>query len=408
MNGHLRYLFASATIFLLSSCSSTPNDLHSGSQSISVLEDSDFPDSVDSDYFALKNLHSQQENGWLTGSSLGGIGGPAGSRPNYAIVPVYYATDRARIAGGAENGWYGGGRGELQLGLAEVAIPRDHALGELESPSLLRLEFSQDPNLHVVTLKATQLRPSDFYSRARASIAKSSKKASFIFIHGYNVTFSDAIRRTGQIAYDLGFDGAAVAYSWPSQGRVASYPADEQNIEWTQSHFERFLVEYARGSGSDDIYLIGHSMGNRALTRALASLASQRHEVLERFEEIVLTAPDIDADVFQRDLAPAMARSGRPITLYASTADKALIASKRFHGGHPRAGDSGSSLVVVTGIETIDATMVSTDFLGHSYIGERNMLADLFQLFGARHRASSRFGLTEKSSPSGRYWEFQQ
>jgi esterase/lipase superfamily enzyme len=39
------------------------------------------------------------------------------------------------------------------------------------------------------------------------------------------------------------------------------------------------------------------------------------------FREIVMIAPDIDADVFRLDMAPWLARTGIYVTLYASSND---------------------------------------------------------------------------------------
>ena len=47
---------------------------------------------------------------------------------------------------------YGPERGKLELGTCEVSIPKLHEVGELESPSVLRLEFREDPDRHVVLL----------------------------------------------------------------------------------------------------------------------------------------------------------------------------------------------------------------------------------------------------------------
>ena len=70
----------------------------------------------------------------------------------------------------------------------------------------------------------------------------------------------------------------------------------------------------------------------RALSRAVASLLSDKPDLRNRLKEVILTAPDIDADIFKRDIAPALTAAGRPITLYASSEDLALVASKKIHG----------------------------------------------------------------------------
>ena len=135
-------------------------------------------------------------------------------------------------------------------------------------------------------------------------------KSAFVFVHGYNVTFEDAARRTAQMAYDLGFDGAPVFYSWPSQGETADYMVDEQNSDWTEKHLEAFLKEFVEHSKAENIYLVAHSMGNRSLTRAFMTLVQADPHLRDRVKELISTAPDIDADVFKQEIAPVLGASG--------------------------------------------------------------------------------------------------
>jgi len=121
-----------------------------------------------------------------------------------------------------------------------------------------------------------------------------------------------------------------------------------------------------------------------------------------------MIAPDIDADVFRKDMAPRLARSGINVTLYASSKDRALMASKAFHG-YPRAGDSGEDLVVVESMETIDASDAAGGLLGHSYFAEdRRIMEDIFGLLQTGQRADDRFGLEARESGQGRYWTFRK
>ena len=330
---------------------------------------------------------------------------PAGG---FAVVRVFFATDRNQTASTKPAEMFGGGRGALSYGLCEVSIPRDHRLGELEAPSIWKLEFRDNPAKHVVLLNAVAQARGDFFKGLAARVCASGKSNTFLFVHGYNVTFEDAARRTAQIAYDLAFDGAPVFYSWPSQGSTLAYTVDEQNVEWAQANLRSFLEDFFKQSAAQNIYLVAHSMGNRALTRALTSLLADEPTLRSRLTEVILTAPDIDADVFKRDIAPALAKAGRPITLYASSEDLALVASRKVHG-HPRAGDSGQGLVVVGGVETIDATGTDTSLLGHSYFAETSsVLADIFKVIRNGQRADQRVGLRPVESPDGRYWAFKR
>jgi len=80
---------------------------------------------------------------------------------NYAVVKVYFATDRQRDVGRPPAQRFSGERnimsdnGPLSYGSCDISIPRDHRMGQLESPSLWRLEFRDDPAKHVVLLDAT-------------------------------------------------------------------------------------------------------------------------------------------------------------------------------------------------------------------------------------------------------------
>ena len=103
-----------------------------------------------------------------------------------------------------------------------------------------------------------------FFDKLSSRIAKSHRKEAFVFVHGFNVTFEDAARRTAQLAYDLGFKGAPILYSWPSKGSLFSYAADEATIDWTVPHLKEFLEEIAFKSGAEVLHIIAQSMGNRA------------------------------------------------------------------------------------------------------------------------------------------------
>lgn len=330
-----------------------------------------------------------------------------GADPDYAVIRVYFATDREQTnaVDPSPKERFGGGRGDMQYGVAKVSIPKDHEVGGLESPSIWRFEFTEDPEKHVVLLSLQTAAMQPFFADLSARVRNSTRKSAFLFVHGYNVTFEDAARRTGQISYDLAFDGAPVFYSWPSQGKEVAYTVDEDNVRWAEANLKKFLADFASKSDAQEIFLIAHSMGNRALLGAYVSLMRENPQLKARFKEIILAAPDVDADVFKRDIAPAMVAAASPITLYASSGDIPLKASKKVHANH-RLGDAGSDLVILPGIESIDASNVETSFLGHSYFAdEASIISDMLSLFTEGLRADQRDGLTERTTENGKYWE---
>ena len=304
---------------------------------------------------------------------------------------------------------YGRDRGVFTRGICEVTVPDSHQRGMVERPSLLRFEIQEDQREHIVLISATELAQSDFQRRLSDTIAQSPEADLLVFIHGYNVDFESAVQRTAQIAVDLPFEGVPVCYSWPSQGTLVGYPIDETNSAWTTTHLREFLLELARDSGAKSINVVAHSMGNRAMTSAIQQITWQLPPNSDKpFDQIVLAAPDVDADQFRRDLGPPLAAVAQQVTLYASSADQALIASKRVHG-YPRAGESGTNLVFVPGIDTIDVSGIDMSLLGHSYYGDnQSMLRDLYEVVRGRLQAENRGLLIPKQLGTVKYWQLAQ
>ena len=301
---------------------------------------------------------------------------------------------------------YGSERGEFELGTCEVSIPQNHKLAELEAPSVFNFEINEDPTKHVVLLGIDRLEEGPFMDDLRETISTSQGEEAFVFVHGYNVTFENAARRTAQLAYDLDFKGAPIFYSWPSQGNLLKYTVDEENVNWSVPHLKQFLRLIAEQSNAKRVHLIAHSMGNRALTSALKEMSYTDAKNGPIFNEVILTAPDVDADTFRRDLAPRIIKTAQRVTLYASSNDEALIASKKVHGS-PRAGESGEAVVVVPGIDTIDVSQLDTSLLGHSYYGSNDtVLVDMAQLLLESKPPTLRSRLHAMTLNGLSYWAF--
>jgi esterase/lipase superfamily enzyme len=345
----------------------------------------------------------------LTGCGM--LGGtrpqPAVTEPEPRQIDLFFITDRAPDADGGR--YFSGARGDLSYGLSHISIPPGHVMGRHEEPSLLKFEWTHEEDKHIKLLDVLRLTEDEFTTRLGRAIEASPDNKLMVFVHGYNEEFPDTTRMVAQFADDLKFSGPVVLFSWPSQGSLTGYTVDETNAEWAQSHFVKVMSALLEQVPAHNIYLVGHSMGNRIIGRALITLASDRLESdMMLFREIIMIAPDIDADVFRKDMAPRLARTGIHMTLYASSKDRALLASKAFHG-YQRAGDSGEALVVVDGMETIDVSDASGGLLGHSYFAEdRRIMEDIFGLLQTGQRADDRFGLEAQETSQGRYWTFRK
>lgn len=330
--------------------------------------------------------------------------------PTYRAMKVFYATDRVRSKNPGE--FYSGERTlpeQMSYGVCEVSIPQSHQRGVMERAGIWSVTtfWRNKPEKHIVALKADEMDNGSFLEAIRARVADSNQKEAFVFVHGYNVSFEEATRRTAQLACDIGFEGAPILYSWPSQACFSCYTADESTIDWTTAHLKNFLQDIAAKSGASTIHLIGHSMGNRALTRALESMAGQSM-LTRQFRQVVLAAPDVDNGVFAQ-LAHALTRTCARVTVYASSHDEALRASFEFHRGLPRVGWPIPAVLIVPGIDMIDISALPTGLLGHSYFAENiSVLDDILHLFREGRPPHERCGIIKRQLANDFYWLFDR
>lgn len=320
---------------------------------------------------------------------------------SHALIEVYFGTDRLELG----DGHFGSERalfGRLTTGACTVSIPRDHRMAHLERPTRWRFWQQEHIERHFVILERRVLTEYEFIERAL--LDSGDAKDLLLFIHGYNVSFDAAIYRTAQIGYDLGFNGICVAFSWPSAGQFHAYLSDLNNCEWSSSHLATFMSWLFESFPGHRIHVIAHSMGNRALATAIQRLGMSDSR---KCNQVMMTAPDLDSDVF-REVASALTYRSSQVTLYASTNDDALKAAKVVQGGYPRAGDA-SSIVVVPGVDTVDASTVDTNLSGHSYYADnRSVLSDMHWLVTTGARPDQRFGLRAAGVAPSRYWVFKR
>ena len=307
---------------------------------------------------------------------------------DYDTVTVLYGTDRTQ-AENVKRVAYSNGRGKrLELGSAQVTIPKNaHKTGEIERPfEVFGIQFTkEDPKKHFTIRKIGTLDGDGFTALGKQLLAKSKnyKDQAFVFIHGYNVSFDVALYRTAQMAYDLNFDGVPYMYSWPSVGGVLSYEYDQNSARLSRTYLREFLEKVTKESGAKDVHIVAHSMGNSPLLEVLRELNQKSDEdKVANINQIILAAPDVDRDVFE-GLAKEIRGLGKGMTLYVSSSDIALKAS-RIYSSTIRAGDvPEQGPIIIKGMDTIDVSKVSTSWfsLNHSiYADSGKILGDITKL----------------------------
>ena len=301
----------------------------------------------------------------------------------------------------------------LKYGFVSVHIPEQHDIGKIERPknfALFGFTFwtqSENKKSHFILGNAEVVDVNDFSTILRSF----DEDSVLIFVHGYNTSFSESIFKLAQIVWDTQFAGAPIAFSWPSRATWADYDYDRASALFSRDAFLDVLRLASRNVSK--AYVVAHSMGNQIVVDVLAKAAEL--ELGLQLSEVVLAAPDVDKDVFT-SLADRLRKAAAGVTLYASSADKALWASEIKAGRVPRAGDvPAAGPLVLPGIDTIDITAVGNDAfaLNHgTYSSSRSVIEDIGRIISATgivrppHRRSTQLRRVPELSEQPRYWRF--
>lgn len=216
-------------------------------------------------------------------------------------------------------------------------------------------------------------------------LALSPRKDVYVFIHGYNNTFEDAVETIGQLWHFLGRQGVPIAYSWPAGhgGLLRGYTYDRESSEFTVYHLKEVLRAIASIPEVQNVHIIAHSRGTDVASTALRELhleyigANKNTREQLKLATLVLAAPDMDVDVVMQRLVTArLGRVPGHFALYVCAKDEALGISNWLFSGAARLGKlhpdifTPEELEAMRKIKTaqiIDARITDPGPYGHSY-----------------------------------------
>ncbi|MBU0729797.1 MAG: alpha/beta fold hydrolase [Proteobacteria bacterium] len=327
---------------------------------------------------------------------------------------IYYGTNRFATGDKDPDMFFSGKRskvGKISYGKCVVSIPANHKKGAIES-AFLGLKFLEDPKQHIRLKSVEPIDRADFFKLLRSKINPDAKSDGWdndavVFIHGFNVKFSEAAKRTAQIAYDFEFTGLPLMFSWPSDGKLYSYMSDREDATWSAAHIDEFLTDVLEKVGPKRVHLVAHSMGNQGLIGALNRIALKRGKIIKPlFATVILAAPDFDAQLFQEQVAPEVIALAKGWTIYTSDNDAALNFSTKINS----ASRLGLPVTPLLGIDVIDATGVEVtpwsvpEF--HSYYATKQTVVE--DIVSAIKGVAADLRKLEPRSASGlKYWRLQ-
>jgi esterase/lipase superfamily enzyme/Tfp pilus assembly protein PilF len=291
-------------------------------------------------------------------------------------ITIYFGTNR-RLSPTVEGVTFADEPSKTTVGRATVVISKEDAKASAR-PSGVEKELV-DANL--TDTRRMLIIASDIQSegqiieeaRREMQSAKHFPGQALLFVHGFNVDFENAVRRLGQIVYDLDFDGAAFVFSWAT---VSRYLQDAQVADSSSADLGAFLAQVVAKSEPLKLHVVAHSMGNAVVLGAL-----EKAERTIRIGNVISAAPDVFARRFDQ-FARIMVGRGAKVTVYASANDWALLISQAI-SGLQRAGQFSADLpMLIAGVDVIDLTDASTGVfsLNHGvYVSNPTVVDDMRQ-----------------------------
>ncbi|MEJ2604964.1 MAG: alpha/beta hydrolase, partial [Gammaproteobacteria bacterium] len=292
----------------------------------------------------------------VAGEEAGSVDLPI-AEGNTALLDILYATNRAPAGADDEQAFYTNERGYLvRLGSGRIAFgDSDITWDEARKISLLKnrpgefpLEIRDAAEYGIVPDSVSIFTPrgeldaidesSDdrFVAAVEERLARSDSKDVFIYVHGYKVEFENPLLVAAEMWHFLGYQGAFVAFSWPSTPSRLAYFKDTETARVAAWGLRQLITYLARETSVERINIIGYSAGTRLVLTAMHELAlihqqSTPDEIVaaNRLGRVILVGSDVDSGTFASYVLDGLLRVQDQLNLYVSPADKALKVSDK-------------------------------------------------------------------------------
>jgi esterase/lipase superfamily enzyme len=267
---------------------------------------------------------------------------------------ILYATDRRPAVKNDSEQYYANDRGQLvRLGVARVTMGKKEFTWDFaRDVSMLKARSTKFP-VKISSIEEWGLLDSTipywanidlmfpdgpppnatkrFTNAINAQLALSKKKHVYIYVHGYKVAYENPVLVASELWHFLGYNGAFIAYAWPSTPSAFAYIKDSDTSAGYARNFRLLLEAIAEQTDVEQIHLIGYSNGTRLVIRALEQLSlinqgKNEGEIYAkmRIHNVILVGSDLDRGVFASYMSDGLLNMQKHLLIYMSETDKAL------------------------------------------------------------------------------------
>jgi esterase/lipase superfamily enzyme len=275
------------------------------------------------------------------------------------------------------------GEGHPGFSLESISVPANHRVGAIERASF----GGPDSKRHFALLSHRSMEEGEFLSEIAAHVSGRVGVSSdiLLYVHGFNTSLDEARFRIVQIVADARFTGVPALFAWNSKGELFAYESDKESATVARDALEKLIVDLSHTPGVGRVHILAHSMGSWLTMEALRSISISGHPNLDgKLGEVMLAAPDIDLNVFERQIARL---DPRHVSIFVANNDRALSLSSRIAGDRRRLGamdptnPKDKAELDRLGVTVHDISSFSTDFVGHGAFAEA---PDVVRLIGAQ------------------------
>jgi esterase/lipase superfamily enzyme len=251
----------------------------------------------------------------------------------------FFATNRADSGSDAPMlERFGAERAEaLKYGYFDTRIEPNLGLGMLINPT----QWFQDEEIRIETVQP--LERTDFVAELSDQVEASPRGSLLVVVHGFRERFPSALRKTAFIGHVLDINSPVLLFDWPgNQGSSPrGYLRAREVAEASGAELAATLRLVIDEIDPDRLWLFANSLGAQVVADAFGILYQDQSfaDAEVEFEDVVLTAPDVDHAAFDERFKDEVLALADKLTVYVSSNDRALVLS-RIINRSPRRGES--------------------------------------------------------------------
>ena len=245
----------------------------------------------------------------------------------------FFATNRAQgnVEGTLEELFESQRSESLKFGTFDTKIEPTLGLGMLIDPSDWFLnEEIQVRNLDHLDQEA-------FLRQLSEQVEASPNRSLLVVVHGFRERFPSALNKTAFLAHVLDINTPVLVFDWPGdQGSsLRGYRRARRVARASGAELAATLKLIVEQVQPDRLWLMANSMGGQVVVGAFHLLYSDSafSDIQIEFENVVLTAADVDHEEFNSQFKEEIKAMAENLTVYVSSNDRALLVSRIINRG---------------------------------------------------------------------------